>query len=62
MTMMEWPQLTKPEARYFTSSETCSCPQWRYRPWARPCKHQEALRQAIELLDANAAKWETVDR
>ena len=57
--MMAWPEFPPDAAKYFTSTEACSCPQWRFRPWARPCKHQKALRQAIELVDANRRKWAT---
>ena len=54
MVSMEWPQLP---ARYFTSSEACSCPDWAYRGRYRPCKHIKALREALAVLDANTAKW-----
>ena len=57
--MMEWPQLTKPEAKYFTSTEACSCPDWRFRGRQRPCKHVEALRQAVAVIAATNAKWAT---
>ena len=49
-----WPIIP---VKYYTTEQGCSCPQWRYRPWARPCKHVVALRAAQDLLEANAAKW-----
>ena len=59
---MNWPPfgdtLTKPPARYFTSESGCSCPQWRFRPWARPCKHVRELRAAYGIIEANRLKWE----
>ena len=30
--MMNYPALTKPPARYYTSLEACSCPDYVYRP------------------------------
>ena len=56
---MEWPTLTRPLARYFTSLEACSRPDYVYRRMrtGQQCKHQKALRQALELLAANEARW-----
>ena len=56
---MNWPTLTKPPARYYTSVEGCSCPDYVHRKMktGRQCKHQKALRQALELLAANQARW-----
>ncbi len=31
-------------AKYFTSTEACSCPDWLYRGHIRPCKHVRELR------------------
>ncbi len=55
MTLMEWPVFP---AKYYTSADPpgCSCPQWKYRPWARPCKHVSALLAAIDLLEAQNLK------
>ena len=44
-------------ARYFTTVDACSCPDWRFRGRYRPCKHVKALREAEALLAANAVKW-----
>lgn len=46
------------QARYYTTTEACSCPDWRWRPQARPCKHVVALCAAEALLAANRAKWD----
>ena len=61
----DWPPLgvsaTKPEpARYYTSTEACSCPDFVYRRMRAKqyCKHQKALNAALELIDANVAKWD----
>ena len=57
--MMAWPDPTPAAARYYTTTSPpcCSCPQWRYRPSARPCKHVKALADAEALVAAQAAKW-----
>ena len=47
--MMRWPELPKPPGRYFTTAQACSCPQWRFRPQQRPCKHVRRLREAEGL-------------
>ena len=66
--MRDWPplgdSLTRPGARYYTSTEGCSCPDYVYRRMrtGQECKHQKALRQALELLAANAVKWATSER
>ena len=39
------------EPRHYTTEAACSCEHWRFRPWARPCKHVAGLREAMELLD-----------
>ena len=44
---------------YFTSLDACSCPDFRYRRRARPCKHVAALRDAYKLIKAVLRKWET---
>ena len=59
---MEWPEFPPDTAKYFTTTEACSCLDARYRPWARPCKHVRALREALAVLDANGRKWATVER
>ena len=52
---LDWPpqgvSLTKPGARYYTSTKTCSCLDWNYRRkrTGRPCKHQKSLRRAVSL-------------
>ena len=67
-----WPpegdSLAKPGARYFTTPEACSCPDWKWRGskpgkyHGRPCKHMTALRRAVSLIAANNAKWATAER
>ena len=59
MMMMEWPTLDQP-AKYFTSTESCSCPDWRFRGRQRPCKHILRLREALDVLDANRRKWASI--
>ena len=60
--------LTRPGARYYTSTEACSCKDWEYRGSRpgkyhnKPCKHMASLRQALQLLGRNAAKWATAER
>ena len=40
------------EAKYFTSVDACSCPDYRYRkgPRGRDCKHIAALKLAVQVL------------
>ena len=57
MDRTDWPPIP---AKYFTSLDGCSCPDWRYRGHIRPCKHVSALRDAVAVLEANAAKWASV--
>ena len=42
---------------YYTTTEACSCPDFRYRSHIRPCKHVKALRDAHALIDATNRKW-----
>ena len=55
---MEWPTLTAP-SQYFTSTVSCSCPDYLYRRMrlGHACKHMQALRQAVALIASNRAKW-----
>ena len=43
--------------KYETRPNRCGCPDWRFRPDTRPCKHVRALRDAVAVLrewqDAN---------
>ena len=45
------------QARYFTTTEACSCPDWRWRRPEAGCKHMLALRRAMAVVEANKAKW-----
>ena len=45
------------QARYFTTTEACSCLSWRWRRPEGGCKHMLALRRALALLEAHKAKW-----
>ena len=64
---MEWATLTVP-SQYFTSTVSCSCPDWTWRGsrpgkhHGRPCKHMTALRRAVSLIAENSAKWATAER
>ena len=63
----DWPpegdSLKRAGARYYTSTEACSCPDWTWRGsrpgkhHGRPCKHITALRRAVSLLAQNSVKW-----
>ena len=50
------------EAKYFTSVDTCSCPDFRYRKsqLGLECKHITTLRKAIEIIGEHKAKWATI--
>ena len=37
-------------SKYDTRPNRCDCPDWRYRPERRPCKHVRALREAVAVL------------
>ena len=45
------------QAKYFTTSEACSCPDWRWRRPEAGCKHMRELRAAEALLEAHRTKW-----
>ena len=34
--------------RHYTTMDGCSCPDSKYRPWRRPCKHVRRLRAAVD--------------
>ena len=57
---MDWPDFRPEAARYFTSLEACSCPDWHYRGRQRPCKHVRELRQALAVLDSHKRKWDGI--
>ena len=43
---------------YYTTTEACSCPDFRYRGRLRPCKHIRRLRDAHALIEATNRKWD----
>ena len=47
-------------ADYFTTTNACSCPDFRYRGRLRPCKHISALVDAYALIRAVLRKWESI--
>ena len=47
--------MEKPAARYFTTVDRCSCPDFRFRGRQRPCKHVLALRTALDVLTPTGA-------
>ena len=49
--------MTADPARYYTTPDACSCPDWRWRRRAGGCKHMRALVAALELIAANDRKW-----
>lgn len=53
--------MTVEPARYYTTRQACSCPDWYYRGSRaepqRPCKHMVELVWALAVLERNLAKW-----
>ena len=56
MERTDWPTIP---AKYFTTVDGCSCPDFQYRRMrtGQDCKHQKSLRQALKLIAANTARW-----
>ena len=45
------------QSKYYTTADppACSCEGWK---WRHLCRHVDELRRALELVEANAHKWE----
>ena len=46
------------EAKYFTDTRACSCPDFFYRGHERPCEHIRAYHEALEIVTTVERKWE----
>ena len=49
-------QMAKRSA-YFTDTEACSCPDFKYRGRLRPCKHIIELREAFDQIEKVELRW-----